>query len=317
MIWALLACQGVEADRIRPLPDALADTSAPRDTDVETDTDVDTDTDTDVDTDVDTDPGVRACYLGADRSGSTCLPTVPDDGSFGPDYDYPAPYGGSAQYAAPTRYLDLDAVDLATRLAPNFVLSELVRPERGQWAVIQPQLLDGLQGVRDDVGGPVVVTSGYRNPGHNAAVGGVSSSRHQYGDAADLDAAGVSVEDLGVLCEDWGASYVGLYEDGHTHCDWRAEALDPAFYDPAGAPAPASAPPPPPQARLVPGPVWTAPATGFDEGEPLRRWRAWDGDGTLVGTALGRTFVPPPGTTRVDVRVGGGPTLSATVESPE
>ena len=310
LAWAIAACQGVDPDRVRALPDGLVDTSV-ADTDVD-DTDVD---DTDIadtdDTDVDPD-AVLACYLGPDRGGDTCLPTVAYDPGFGAAYTYPDPYGGSAQYAAPARYLDLDAVDLATKLAPNFALSELVRPERGRWAVIQPHLLDGLQGVRDDVGGPVVVTSGYRNPAHNADVGGVSSSRHQYGDAADLDANGISVEALGALCEAWSASYVGLYEDGHTHCDWRNETLDPAFYASAGGP-----PPPPPRARLAPGPVWTAPATGFDEGEPLRRWRAWDRDGRLVANALGRTFVPPPGTTRVEVRVGGGTPLTANVEPSE
>ena len=50
--------------------------------------------------------------------------------------------------------------------------------------------------------------------------------------------------------------------------------------------------------------VWTAPAEGFDEGEPLRRWTALDADGEVIASEIGESFVAPEGTDRVEVLVG-------------
>ena len=171
----------------------------------------------------------EVCYLGPARDHSVCVPVV-TVADAGPDYVYPAPYDGDPQYAAPSRWLDLDAIDPDIQIAPNFTLSEYAASYKGEYAVMQSHFVDVLQALRDAVGGPVTVTSGYRNPAYNESVGGVEYSRHQYGDAADLEADGYSVEELGDLCYDLGADYVGLYEDGHTHCDWRDHPLDPAFY---------------------------------------------------------------------------------------
>jgi hypothetical protein len=237
------------------------------------------------------------------------VPTVPfDASSFGSAYAYPPPYGGSAQYAAPDRFVDLEAVDLSLSVAPNFAMSEFMAPEKGRWGVLQAGLVEDLQALRDLLGVPVRVTSGYRSPGWNEGVGGVTYSRHQYGDAVDLDVATLSVEALGEQCEAIGASYVGLYEDGHTHCDWRDDPLDAAFYAPSRSfPAPRS-----PTARLhaARGGWLLAPAEGFDEGEPLRRWWAFDAEGHLLETVTGRSYLPPQEAVLVRVRVGGQVDLS-------
>lgn len=305
----LLACAG-DADMVRarpgnPLTDdgdsaLIRDTAAPDTAEPDT---ADTGGDSAEDTGpVDTAVPTEVCYLGLDRSGTTCVPVVPDDGTFGADYDYPAPYDGSATYAAPVRYLDLNALEPSLDVAPNFVLEELAAAYKGRWAVVQPRLVAHLQGLRDTIGGPLTVTSGYRNPAYNASVGGVTYSRHQYGDGADLEAGGYSVEGLGDLCYDEDADYVGLYEDGHTHCDWRDETPDPAFF-----PAFAGRPPTPEERASIAfdGAALRAPAEGFDEGEPLRRWTAFADDGSIVASATGRSFVPPEGAVRVRVVVGG------------
>jgi hypothetical protein len=242
-----------------------------------------------------------ACYLGPERSNDVCFPTQGISAAEG-DYQYPAPYDGSPQYLAPTRFLDLAEFDPETEIAPNFTLGELAQDWKGQWAVVQPHLIDHLQALRDAIGEPLVLNSGYRSPAYNASVGGVTYSRHQYGDASDLDASGLSVEELGDRCYAAGADYVGLYENSHTHCDWRDEPLSPAFYD-----AVAQRPTPEPQesAELTCDDVCTAPAAGFDEGEPFRRWTARDAVGNVLASATGRSFQPPPGTSEVTVRVGG------------
>lgn len=54
------------------------------------------------------------------------------------------------------------------------------------------ELLEILEDTRAHFGAPVSITSGYRCPRHNAAVGGAKASRHMEGDAADIKVKGVS-----------------------------------------------------------------------------------------------------------------------------
>ena len=47
-------------------------------------------------------------------------------------------------------------------------------------------LISALDKIREQYGKPIIVTSGYRCPELNKAVGGVNSSQHVKGEAADL-----------------------------------------------------------------------------------------------------------------------------------
>jgi uncharacterized protein YcbK (DUF882 family) len=49
------------------------------------------------------------------------------------------------------------------------------------------EFMDKLQELRDMVGFPLRINSGYRCAKHNAAIGGAKASRHQHGFAADID----------------------------------------------------------------------------------------------------------------------------------
>ena len=53
-----------------------------------------------------------------------------------------------------------------------------------------------LQPIRDFYGKPVNVTSGYRSKALNIAVGGSQTSQHSYGEAADIQIEGISVDKL-------------------------------------------------------------------------------------------------------------------------
>ena len=51
------------------------------------------------------------------------------------------------------------------------------------------KLITLLDALRDDLGEPMVITSGYRCPEHNEAVGGSENSSHLKGLAADISCA--------------------------------------------------------------------------------------------------------------------------------
>lgn len=253
----------------------------------------------------------EVCYPGADESWTACIDVVDWDSSWGSDYAYSDPYNGSAQYAKPIRFIDLNSADPDMELAPNFVLDEFMQQWKGRFAIYQPHAVERMQEIRDRVGGPATVNSGYRNVAYNASVGGAEYSRHMYGDACDFKSSSASLGALGEICDDLGAGYVGYY-DTHVHCDWRNDPLEPAFYD-AGRSG-IQHPEERFAAEIVRDGGFRAPAEGWDEGEPLREWVALDADGNVLAEHVGPVFDPPLGSASVEVVVGRELRLNAPVD---
>lgn len=90
------------------------------------------------------------------------------------------------------------------------------------------KLACSLQRLRDRLGVPISINSGYRSPQHNKRVGGVANSQHVTGMAADIVAKGVSpkkvaeaIEQL-ILSGDMLQGGVGIY-DTFTHYDIRGK----------------------------------------------------------------------------------------------
>ncbi len=241
------------------------------------------------------------CYPGPNDDFTTCLPIHP----FAPlpaGYEYPPPYQGNANYRPPVALLDLEEVDLGTYVAPNFQLGELAQLDKGRYAVVQVHAVVSLQALRDQVGG-IGVNSGYRSPSYNAGIpGSATNSRHMFGDGFDLDPLEVGLGTLESACTGIGGVLVEYTT--HVHCDFRNHPVDEEFYGPV--PQATDPEPPPYEAELVRGDdgIWRAPAEGFDEGEPQRRWTARDAAGQVIGTFVGVELAPPAGTATVEVRVG-------------
>lgn len=106
-----------------------------------------------------------------------------------------------------------------------FADSELACKCCGQLPVggMDVRLLEVLDKIREEVGGPVSLSCAYRCPSHNAEVGGVPNSQHVQGCAADvLLPDGLSVNELAEIAERCDADGIGRYYDSlFVHVDTR------------------------------------------------------------------------------------------------
>jgi zinc D-Ala-D-Ala carboxypeptidase len=90
------------------------------------------------------------------------------------------------------------------RLSPNFTLAELTVtstglpnvPSQSQIEALRALATHVLQPIRDALGRAVVVTSAFRAPAVNRAVGGSSTSDHVNGSAADIRTSGMDSRQL-------------------------------------------------------------------------------------------------------------------------
>lgn len=97
------------------------------------------------------------------------------------------------------------------KLSENFDLEEFTRsdkakelgitnePREKELAALRELVSRTIQPLRDKLGVPIHVNSGYRCPELNKAVGGVPTSQHQKGEAADLSIDGKASDILEAL----------------------------------------------------------------------------------------------------------------------
>ena len=90
------------------------------------------------------------------------------------------------------------------------------------------ELACNLQVLRDLLGESIKINSGYRSEAHNKAIGGVKSSKHTKGLAADIRVKGLETDDLYLLIEslikqgDMQEGGLGVY-DTFVHYDIRGK----------------------------------------------------------------------------------------------
>lgn len=106
------------------------------------------------------------------------------------------------------------------RLTENFTLAEFACRCCGA-AKIDPGLVQKLQQLRDRIGKPISITSGYRCQAHNRAVGGATQSQHMHGTAADIMVKGLAPATVAEHAEAIGFGGIGRYAT-FTHVDVRA-----------------------------------------------------------------------------------------------
>ena len=112
---------------------------------------------------------------------------------------------------------------MTTKLSDHFYVSEFTC-RCGCYTPVQvrkrwPALVQVLEKIRAAVGKPITVTSGYRCPTHNRAVGGAKGSQHVVGAAVDFKVEGKTGAELASIVEALIASGeipdggLGLYHD--------------------------------------------------------------------------------------------------------
>lgn len=118
--------------------------------------------------------------------------------------------------------------DMTERLSPHFTLSELCRSStaerRGISNIPPPNVVKNLRALCEQileplrlmVGRSVVVSSGYRSPELNLAVGGNAQGQHPQGEAADLEVPGVDNLALAKLIRGSGLPFDQLILEFHT-----------------------------------------------------------------------------------------------------
>lgn len=91
-------------------------------------------------------------------------------------------------------------------------------------------LMYKLDRARGLFGGPIVITSGYRDPLKNKEVGGVHDSAHEKGMAVDIRCADIEMQKrlIWALCVA-GFHRIGAY-DKHVHADTDGSKPSPAFW---------------------------------------------------------------------------------------
>lgn len=111
---------------------------------------------------------------------------------------------------------------MGKQLSPHFNEDEFRCRHCGELPAegIAPDLISKLETLRGVVGKPLIVTSGYRCPTHNKAVGGATKSQHVLGTAADISARGIGVDELARAAEQVGFGGIGRYQN-FVHVDVR------------------------------------------------------------------------------------------------
>ncbi len=115
------------------------------------------------------------------------------------------------------------AKDGNKKLSTNFRVKEFACTDGSDPIFIDSDLVNILQKIRTHFGKSVTITSAYRTPGKNKAVGGTTYSQHLYGRAADIKVNGVSPKKVAAYAETLlkNKGGIGTYST-FTHIDVRS-----------------------------------------------------------------------------------------------
>lgn len=114
----------------------------------------------------------------------------------------------------------------------NFTISELIHsdtavkhninnyPDINSLDNLLRLIVECLQPIRNKLGKPMVITSGYRNDKVNRLVGGSNTSEHKKGMAADFIINGMTVQAVIEFIRKTGLKYTQLIEEHSKNTSW-------------------------------------------------------------------------------------------------
>lgn len=113
------------------------------------------------------------------------------------------------------------AKDGNKKVSANFRVKEFACSDGSDPVFIDSELVSVLQKIRAHFGKSVTITSAYRTPSKNKAIGGEKYSQHLYGRAADIKVSGVSPKKVAAYADKiLPNGGVGTY-GSFTHVDVR------------------------------------------------------------------------------------------------
>jgi hypothetical protein len=109
------------------------------------------------------------------------------------------------------------------KLSTNFTVREFACKDGSDKILIDSELVEVLQKIREHFGKAITINSAYRNPTYNKKIGGVSNSQHTKGTATDIVVSGVSPLEIAQYAEYImpNKGGIGQYND-FVHIDVRA-----------------------------------------------------------------------------------------------
>lgn len=110
------------------------------------------------------------------------------------------------------------SADGEKNLSANFKVKEFACKDGSDEILIDLDLVDILQRIRDHFGVAVTINSAYRTPAYNASVDGKPKSYHLRGMAADIAVSGVSPIEVAKYAESMGVRGIGKY-NSFVHVD--------------------------------------------------------------------------------------------------
>lgn len=102
----------------------------------------------------------------------------------------------------------------------NFKVKEFACNDGTDKILIDSELVEKLQIIREYFGKPVIINSAYRTSTYNKKVGGATNSQHVLGKAADIRIASVKPSTVADFAKKIGFRGVGIYSWG-CHLDTR------------------------------------------------------------------------------------------------
>jgi len=121
------------------------------------------------------------------------------------------------------------SIPVDMKLSKNFNISEFACNDGSRNITVDYELVGLLQKLRDTLNRPINVTSGYRTAEYNKKCGGIPTSHHLTGKAADIKITGMTPLQVALAADKIGFKGIGVYPT-FTHVDVCGSAAGAKLY---------------------------------------------------------------------------------------